>query len=223
MDSKFNTILKIFFVNIGCLLIIGIPIIGLLATWNFDLSNMKNTFTDLFDIGTKKGESYNFSVQTGEDSLLTDIVIEKSNDSVITQKINTAVLLRVNSVQIEGPIVYGQDGEEMLRQGFWLFPSTVLPGEKGISIIFGHRRYHLPPAKDTFYNLDKIKVNDSIEVMLENGVWLEYQVISTDIIDPNELESLISEQSDKYILKLVTCTPLGTDKQRLVITAVRTV
>ena len=115
-----------------------------------------------------------------------------------------------------GPIVYGQDGDEMMRQGFWHFPGTVMPGEKGTSVLFGHRRYHVPPDKDTFYNLDKIQVGDIMEVQLEDNTWLTYKVISTVVVQPDDFAILQSGLD--YHLKLVTCTPLGSWTHRLVVT-----
>ena len=77
--------------------------------------------------------------------------------------------------------------------------------------------------KYTFYNLDKVKKGDIIKIKLEDEVLVEYTVINSEIVNPEALQDILNEQTDKYLLKLITCTPLGTDKQRLIVTAEKTI
>ncbi len=216
MEKK-SDLIKYFLYSIGCFVILLLPFIGILALWDFDTNKFAEDIKDFFK--NSDDTSYNFEIPAGEDNLLTTSVKSSSESANINHEGLQAILLSVNSADIEGPIVYGVNGEELLRQGFWHHPATVYPGERGVSVIFGHRRYHLPPAKDTFYNLDKAEIGDRIEIKLKDGTWLEYTVINIDILDPTNLESVISEKTDRYLLKLITCTPLGTDRQRLIVTA----
>jgi len=185
--------------------------------WNFDTDKLFQDFSSIFTQG--ESSSYNFEIPAGEDDILTSSVKESTETANVNHSGVQAELIIIDSADIEGPIVYGADGEELLRQGFWLHPATVYPGEQGISVIFGHRRYHLPPAKDTFYNLDKAQIGDRIEIKLKDSTWLEYTVITIKIEDPTNLETIVNEKTDRYILKLITCHPLGTDQQRLIVTA----
>ena len=223
MGQGFN-FLKFIFVSLGCILVFSIPIIGILAIWGFDTTSLKEGFASLFPEETNvlSEKDYIFDIPAGEDEILTPTLKNESRQIEISPRANPAKLLVIDSVQIEGPIVYGQDGEELLKQGFWHYPTTVYPGEKGVSVIFGHRRHHLPPAKDTFYNLDMVNIGNRLEIQLQDGTWLEFTVTNVEIINPEDLYSLVSQQSDEHLLKLVTCTPLGTDKQRLVVTAKKT-
>lgn len=203
---------------LSCLILLfGTPLIFLLKVSDIninikELPIVKNIFLD------RKEYDYNFQIQPGEDEILTQEQkdIAKNSIQVGSTKVAKAVFLKVVSAEIEGPIVYGQDGDEMMRQGFWHFPGTVMPGEKGTSVLFGHRRYHVPPDKDTFYNLDKIQVGDIMEVQLEDNTWLTYKVISTVVVQPDDFAILQSGLD--YHLKLVTCTPLGSWTHRLVVT-----
>jgi len=207
-----NIILVIIFI-----ILLSSPIIGILILWDFDISELKNSLLS-FGNSNKNNNSfnYNFDIEPSEDELLTSSLTNQKEISHISIK---AELIIIDSIEIEGKIVYGSEGEELLRQGFWHYPGSKYPGEEGISIIFGHRRYHLPPDKDTFFNLDKVKIGDRIEIKLIDGTWLEYTVINIISIDPVTLENLLNEQSDRYLLKLITCHPLGTSKERLIVTA----
>ena len=45
-----------------------------------------------------------------------------------------------------------------------------------------------------------------------------YRVIKKEVVDPTNVAALVVE-TDKPLLTLVTCTPLGTSKYRLLVTA----
>ncbi|MBN2015916.1 sortase [Candidatus Dojkabacteria bacterium] len=219
MKSDTNPV-KYILACLGFLVLFSMPIVAVLAMWDFKPSNIKNELIDMFNPSNKSG-NYNFEIPAGEDALLTSNILNESRDITITPRSNPATLVIIAYAAIEGPVVYGTDGEALLRQGFWHHPASVYPGEQGVSVIFGHRRYHLPPAKDTFYNLDKVNIGERVEISLSDGTWLEYTVIETKIINPDEINNEINEQTDKYIVKFVTCTPLGTSSQRLVVVCER--
>ena len=222
MDSK-GAILKNFITIIGCLMLFSIPLLGIFMLWDFDLTNTSSSIKSLLIPKTsEQSGNYNFTIVPGEDAILTTQIKDQGTDVTVVPRSNPAVLLKIDSASIEGSVVHGSDGEDLLKQGFWHFPASVYPGEQGLSSIFGHRRYHLPPEKDTFYHLDKVNVGDRIEIMLQDSTWLEYTVTNTEIIYPSQLQDVLNEQTDKYMLKLFTCTPLGTDEQRLIITAEKT-
>jgi len=139
-----------------------------------------------------------------EDLVLADTLLEDTKTKVI-----------IDSVNIEGYISQGLGSDTMMR-GFWHFPTSVYPGVKGNSVIIAHRFQYLPPAKNTFFNLDKVKVGDNILLQGEGG---EYTYIVTNIkeVSPNDTSVLM--QTDDYRVTLITCTPLWTNHKRLVVTA----
>jgi LPXTG-site transpeptidase (sortase) family protein len=223
MEGQFN-FFKYLLAATGCIVIFSLPVVGILAIWGFDSTNIKESLSSFFVAQTPptQEEDYNFEIPAGEDALLTSNIKSESREIVISPRTNPAVLVSINATQIQGPIVYGQDGEELLKKGFWHYPGSVYPGEQGVSVIFGHRRYHLPPASDTFYNLDKVNVGNRVEIQLQDGTWLEYTVVNVEVINPEDLYSVVTAQSNEYLVKFITCTPLGTDKQRLIVTAEKT-
>jgi sortase A len=142
-----------------------------------------------------------------EESIGKDFILE---EKVIEQR-NT--VLTISSIEVEGKIYEGIESTTM-DKGFWHFPTSQLPGQKGNVVVMGHRYANLPPKKDTFFNLDKVKVGDRIEI-IEQDRQYTYIVTETKVVEKNDV-SILSDFSD-YRITLVTCTPLWTDNQRLVI------
>ncbi len=123
--------------------------------------------------------------------------------------------LSIKSVGIDGPVVQGDDSTAMSK-GFWHFPLSVPPGTKGNTVIIGHRFDKLPPATDTFFNLDKVKVGDRIILHQDLGD-TSYIVVDTKVV--NKYDRSVLADTDDYRLTLITCHPLWTSKERLVIIA----
>jgi sortase A len=123
--------------------------------------------------------------------------------------------LYIQSVNIRGAIVDGRDSNEMNR-GFWHFPLSGQPGQKGNTVIIAHRFLHLPPRTDTFFMLDKVKVGDKIIINQKDGIY-RYTVSETKIVEKNDRDVL--SQTYDYRLTLITCHPLWTSNQRLVVVA----
>jgi LPXTG-site transpeptidase (sortase) family protein len=134
-------------------------------------------------------------------------------DRKILEELNT--IIRINELNIEGPILQGESSLTM-DQGFWHFPISKFPGEKGNVVIIGHRFMNMPPAKDTFFNLDQTKIGERIVVAHHEGEFT-YIVVDIKEVEPNDIT--VVQDSDDYRLTLITCTPLWTSEKRLVIVA----
>ena len=125
--------------------------------------------------------------------------------------------LVVESATIEGSVVDGYSQESML-DGFWHYPGSSVPGKRGNMVIFGHRFHRLPPDKQTFFNLDEIKVGDKVRIEQKDDEFT-YTVVDVRVADKYD-ESVLASSGD-YRLTLITCTPLWTSEKRLVITAIQ--
>ncbi len=123
-------------------------------------------------------------------------------------------VLTINSAEIEGMVVDGEDANAMDR-GFWYYPLSVPPGKQGNTVIIGHRFLHIPPRKDTFFNLDKVKVGDKIILEQDEDIYT-YTVVRIAVTEKNN--TAILENTNDYRITLITCTPLWTSDERLVIT-----
>lgn len=134
-------------------------------------------------------------------------------DKKILEELNTSI--SIPNILIEGRIFQGTDAYTM-DKGFWHFPSSTYPGHKGNFVVIGHRFMNVPPAKDTFYNLDKVNIGDEVKVKHNEGEYT-YIVTETKIVEANDVS--VVKESDDYRLTLITCTPLWTSEKRLVVIA----
>ena len=124
--------------------------------------------------------------------------------------------LVISRVGIDMPIFEGNDAS-ILAKGGWLFPGTSTPDKGGNTVILGHRFKYLPPISNTFYRLDKLFIGDRFTLTWQ-GVEYRYQITETKIIKPTDLSVLNpSEQSQ---ITLITCWPLFSTEERLVVIAV---
>lgn len=125
--------------------------------------------------------------------------------------------LRVPSIDVDLPIYHGTSDETLLR-GAGHLEGTSLPvgGPDTHSVITAHRGL----ANATmFTNLDKVKVGDQFVIEVAGEV-LVYQVITTEVVDPADTERL-NPSPGKDLVTLVTCTPLGINTQRILVTGER--
>jgi LPXTG-site transpeptidase (sortase) family protein len=123
--------------------------------------------------------------------------------------------LTIPQAGIDMPILQGNSVSILLKGG-WLFPGTSTPDAGGNSVIFGHRFRYLPPISNTFYNLDKVKNSDQFTITWRGKIYT-YQVVNIKIIEPTDLSVLAPSTMSQ--VTLVTCSPLFSSKQRLVVVA----
>jgi sortase A len=70
-----------------------------------------------------------------------------------------------------------------------------------------------------FTNLNKVSKNDTFTVEILDEV-LSYKVSSVSVVEPDETEALRPVEG-KDLVTLVTCTPLGINSQRILVTGER--
>lgn len=139
----------------------------------------------------------------------TEIVLDRK----ILEELNTTI--HIENINVEGKIYQGTSSL-IMDSGFWHFPISKFPGEKGNTVIIGHRFMNLPPSKDTFFNLDKIKIGEKIEIKHNEGTFT-YIVVEKKEVEPNDIS--VIKDSEDYRVTLITCTPLWTSEKRLVVVA----
>lgn len=121
--------------------------------------------------------------------------------------------LEIDSADIKGKVVDSETAHGMDR-GFWHFPLSSQPGQRGNTVIIAHRFLYLPPRTDTFFSLDKVQVGDRITITQKDGIY-NYTVIQTKVVEKTD-RTVLAPTSD-YRITLITCTPLWTSNQRLVV------
>ena len=125
--------------------------------------------------------------------------------------------VKIPSIEVDLPIYHGTDEETLLR-GAGHLEGTHLPvgGESTRSVITAHRGL----ANATmFTDLNRVSEGDSFTIE-SLGETLVYRVNEIQVIDPTDTGSLQSE-SGKDLVTLITCTPLGVNTHRILVTGER--
>ena len=98
--------------------------------------------------------------------------------------------------------------------------ADALPGQVGNLVISGHSAgdiYSNNQYKFIFSGLERLQDNDLIYVNY-NSVRYTYKVTKKQTVEPTDVAALVYP-TNKPILTLITCTPLGSDRYRLLVTA----
>lgn len=113
--------------------------------------------------------------------------------------------LEIPSIGLNQPI-----NNKSVDYGIYHEPKSAKPGT-GTVAIFGHRTLHGSP----FLNLDKIHAGDNITIEWPGIGNAEYEVLNSTIV-PASYQLSIDQGNQLF---LITCYPLGSTKERLMIQA----
>lgn len=142
--------------------------------------------------------------------------------------INMEADLIIDKLEMQAPIVFnvnaGSSVEylQALENGVAHFSGTAMPdAQAGNTFIFGHSSYYYNSPgdyKDIFADLGKISLKDEIVIKRKDkDEEYKYQVSDIKIVESRYTEAFSQEGSQR--LTLMTCWPVGTSKQRLLIIA----
>lgn len=105
-----------------------------------------------------------------------------------------------------------------LQNGVVVHPISHDPGNFGNFFITGHSSYYAWDKgryKDVFALLHEVHPDEEVHVFWEGKKYV-YKLSEKKVIDPTEV-SVLNQPSDEKIITLMTCTPIGTNKQRLIL------
>ena len=105
-----------------------------------------------------------------------------------------------------------------LQDGAVVHPISREPGTFGNFFVTGHSSYYAwDPGryKETFALLHEVKAGDIVTVYWE-GQEYRYKLYDKRIIEPTET-SVLNQPNNHSIITLMTCTPIGSNKQRLIL------
>jgi sortase A len=136
--------------------------------------------------------------------------------------------LVIPKINVDVPVIYnvGYDHDAQMaamQKGvahFAIPGADSTPGQIGNTVLSGHSSNDLFEAGDykfVFAQLDKLNVGDTIYVNY-NSVRYTYSITKKQIVTPTNVQALYG-YTDKPYLTLITCTPLGTSLNRLLVTA----
>lgn len=125
--------------------------------------------------------------------------------------------LKIPSIGVDLPVYHGTD-DETLRHGVGHLEGTSLPvgGPDTHSVLTAHRGL----ATATLFNdLDQLKAGDTFTIEVAGDV-LTYRVFETHVVDPSDTK-VINARAGMDLATLVTCTPLGINTHRILVTGER--
>lgn len=125
--------------------------------------------------------------------------------------------LAIPSIDVRLPVFHGTS-DNTLQKGLGHLYGSALPtgGEGFHSVITGHTGL---TTATLFDDLVDVKEGDAIYISTF-GKRLKYQVYETQVVLPDETDSLRAE-AGRDLLTLVTCTPYGINTHRLLVHAER--
>lgn len=125
--------------------------------------------------------------------------------------------IQIPSIAVDLPIYHGTSDATLLK-GAGHLQGTSLPvgGNNTHSVITAHRGL----ANATmFTDLDKVKKGDRI-ILTTFGQVLTYEIFDTRVVEPEDTATL-RQEAGKDLVTLVTCTPLGINTHRILVTGKR--
>ena len=147
-------------------------------------------------------------------------------DPTISQTVSADPRLIIPKLNIDVPVHFGIQLDEVMSAmnngvaHYRIAGASAYPGEIGNLVITGHSAgdiYSSNPYKYIFSGLERLEDGDLIYINY-NSVRYTYRVIKKEVVEPTNVASLVVD-TDKPLLTLVTCTPLGTSRYRLLVTA----
>lgn len=170
-------------------------------------------YNDALSAGVVVGKNANIPVGNGTSSnanLDYNQILSSGVDGMIGR-------IKVPGIDVDLPIYHGTS-DAVLSRGSGHLEGSHLPigGESTRSVITAHRGL----ANATmFSNLNHVKVGDKFTVEVFGEV-LTYQVRETKVIAPEDTETLRVAPGEDLV-SLITCTPLGINTHRIVVTGER--
>lgn len=147
-------------------------------------------------------------------------------DPTVTQAVSPDPRLIIPKLNIDVPVAFDiplSDVDSAMNHGVAQFSipgANALPGQVGNLVLSGHSAgdiYSSNPYKFIFSGLERLEEGDLIYINYES-VRYTYQMTKSEVVEPDNVAALIYA-TKKPILTLITCTPLGTSRYRLLITA----
>jgi LPXTG-site transpeptidase (sortase) family protein len=144
--------------------------------------------------------------------------------------------ISIPSLEINAPLIAPELGLEALKsedwneleeeirssllQGVVHYPGTANPGKKGNFFVTGHSSnvfWETSVWNTIFALLPQIEIGNEIVVTKDQR---EYTYIVTEIKEVSPKDVAVLSQGDEHEMTIMTCTPVGTTLNRLVVTAI---
>lgn len=127
--------------------------------------------------------------------------------------------LKIPAIDVDLPVYHGTS-EQVLYEGVGHLEGTALPvgGTTTHSVLTAHRGL---ATAELFTHLDRVALDDTFTIEVFGEV-LTYRVVDTRVVEPEDTESL-NPVVGEDLVTLVTCTPLGINSHRILVTGERVI
>ena len=153
-----------------------------------------------------------------------NIIVDPSIDT----KVSAETKIIIPKINVDAPVVYGaapdvQSQRKAMEKGvahFAVSGASALPGQAGNVVLAGHSSNDAFAAggyKFIFAQNEKLQKDDVIYLNYE-GKRYTYKITGSEVVKPNEVTK-IQTGTQKPMLTLVSCVPVGTADKRLLVYA----
>jgi LPXTG-site transpeptidase (sortase) family protein len=130
----------------------------------------------------------------------------------------------IPKIGVDAPIVYLDTSNnsailEAIKNGIGHYQGTAMPGQNGNVFLTGHSSYYWwskGKYNDVFARLHQMQIGDLIYIYYQNQKYI-YRVNKSFVVRPEQVDVLNPTTSPT--LTIMTCTPVGTNLRRLIVTA----
>jgi sortase A len=119
-------------------------------------------------------------------------------------------LIEIPSINVDAAILEGTD-DSALKYAVGHYPGLGEIGQPGNYVLLGHRNY---VYGHFFRNLDRLAAGDKVNITVGDKTYT-YEVYESFVVKPEEVWVL--EQTEESIITMITCTPIGTYTDRLIV------
>ena len=148
-------------------------------------------------------------------------------DPTVSSEVGDASLLIIPKLNVEVPGSATDQASMNVAMGngvaqFAISGANALPGEIGNFVVSGHSAgniYQNSDYKFIFSGLTRLTAGDLIYVNYK-GTRYTYTVLGSKTVEPTDVQALVNiakEYPNKPLITLITCTPLGTSRYRLLV------
>lgn len=119
-------------------------------------------------------------------------------------------IIEIPKINVSAAILEGTD-DSALKYAVGHYPGTVQPGEDGNSVLLGHRNY---VYGHFFRKLDKLEAGDRVVIKKDENIYT-YVIYESFVVKPED--TWVLDKTSDSIITMITCTPIGTYTDRLVV------
>lgn len=150
-------------------------------------------------------------------------LVEKETYYSYSDKSNS---IEIKSISITAPLVIGLSTElslleKSLNQGVVLYPESVLPGEKGQTVVLGHSAPpNWPRIKYdwVFSGINDLNLGDHVVVHFNNKRYV-YRISQKNILDKGQEITNSIFDGNNNVLVMISCWPPGKNYKRVAVQA----